>query len=77
MFSFKVSEHFGLNMMYHLKHFHVMFCMCDDKNNYRCEHRNAQKLNCNRRSYFYCVKILKPHDQGKSYGLIKGYLMSI
>jgi hypothetical protein len=39
MFSFKVNEHFGLNMTYHLKHFHVMFCMCDDKNNCRFEHR--------------------------------------
>jgi hypothetical protein len=30
-----VSDHFDLNMMYYLE-YHVMFCMCDDNDNYKC-----------------------------------------
>jgi hypothetical protein len=30
-----VSElHFGLNMVYHLRYFYVMCCMCDDTDDY-------------------------------------------
>jgi hypothetical protein len=36
LFSLQVSDHFGLDMMYHSRCFHVMFCMCGDIDN--CKH---------------------------------------
>jgi hypothetical protein len=41
LFSLQGNDDFGLNMVYYLGYFHVMFYMCDDNNSYRCQHRNA------------------------------------
>ncbi len=32
----------GLDMMYHSRYFHFMFCMCDDNNSWKCQHMSAQ-----------------------------------
>jgi hypothetical protein len=39
-----VSEsHFGLDVMYHLKYFYVMCCMCDDNNSCKHQLRSTQQ----------------------------------
>ncbi len=32
---------FGLNMVYHYKYFHVVFCMWDNNDSCRCQHMNT------------------------------------
>jgi len=32
----QVNHILSLDMVYHLKYFHVMFCMCGDSNSYKC-----------------------------------------
>jgi len=34
------ESHFDLNVVYNLKYFYVMCCMCDDNDSWRCGHRN-------------------------------------
>jgi hypothetical protein len=34
----------GLDVVYHLGYFYVMYCECGDNDGYRCQHRNAWQL---------------------------------
>jgi hypothetical protein len=34
------ESHFDLNVVYNLRYFYVMCCMCDDNDNCRCRHNN-------------------------------------
>jgi hypothetical protein len=57
-FHYKWKDHIGLDMIYHSRYFHVMFCMCGDNNSYGCWHRNAQQ-----KTWVICevmVKVLSP-----------------
>jgi len=38
------ESYFGLDMVYHLRYFHIMFCMCGDNNNCRHWYRSAQQI---------------------------------
>jgi hypothetical protein len=34
------ESHFDLNVVYNLRYFYVMCCMCDDNDSCRCQHRS-------------------------------------
>ncbi len=36
-----MNDHFGLDMVYHLGYFHIMFCMCASNDSCKHQHRNT------------------------------------